>query len=75
MTHEILSAQHYDWFLSAATGLVAAYWIAIDSYRLRKAFQLSPRDAAARDRIFGSSLGIVVGAIGVLGVALHNHWL
>jgi amino acid permease len=68
----IVSHTVYDWFLSGLTGLVAAYWIGIDSYRLRKALRMAPRDAAVRDRIFGSSLGIVVGIVGVAGVVMHH---
>lgn len=68
----IVSHEVYDWFLSIITGGVATYWIGIDSYRLRKALRLSPRDAAARDRIFGSIVGIVVGFVGVFGVLMHH---
>jgi len=69
----IVSQEHYDWILSALTGVVAAYWIGIDSYRLRKAMRMDRKDLAVRDRIFGSSLGIVIGIVGVLGVILHNR--
>lgn len=68
----IVSQTVYDYFLSGITGAVAAYWVAIDTYRLRKALRLQPRDAAARDRIFGSSLGILVGFVGVFGVIMHH---
>ena len=68
----IVSYEHYQWFLSGLTGVVAAYWIGIDSYRLRKALRMDRSDLAVRDRIFGSALGIVVGIVGVLGVIIHN---
>jgi hypothetical protein len=70
--HELLSHEHFDWFLSAVTGVVAAYWIGIDSYRLWKALRMDRKDLAVRDRIFGSMLGILVGITGVVGVIIHN---
>jgi hypothetical protein len=68
----IVSQAHYEWFLSAITGVVAAYWIGIDSYRLWKALRMDRSDLAVRDRVFGSSLGILIGIVGVLGVIIHN---
>ncbi|HVV85730.1 MAG TPA: hypothetical protein VHE35_21875 [Kofleriaceae bacterium] len=66
----IVSESAYLWFVSLATGLAAVYWIGIDTWRLRKALAADRKDPAVRDRIFGSSLGLVVGVVGVVGV-LH----
>ena len=68
----IVSQAAYEWFLSGLTGVVAAYWIGIDSYRLRKALRMDRTDLAVRDRIFGSSLGILIGVVGVVGVLIHH---
>lgn len=64
----IVSHSSYIWFVALFTGLVAAYWILVDSVRLKRALGGDRSDAAVRDRIFGSVVGLVVGAIGVIGV-------
>jgi hypothetical protein len=66
----IVSHATYMWFISLATGLAAVYWIGVDGVRLRRALAGDRRDPAVRDRIFGSLIGLVVGAVGVIGV-LH----
>ncbi len=56
------------------TGGVAAYWVAIDSVRLRRAvgaFRRERGDLAVRDRVFGSALGVVIGVVGVAGACIH----
>jgi hypothetical protein len=69
---ELISPSVYDWILSTIIGGVATYWIGIDSYRLRKALAGDRGDAAIRDRIFGSIIGIIVGGVGVFGVVYHH---
>jgi uncharacterized membrane protein YfcA len=69
---EIVSATAYTWFLSSVIGGVAAYWVGIDSYRLKKALAGDRSDPAIRDRIFGSVIGIIVGFVGLGGVLLHH---
>jgi uncharacterized membrane protein YfcA len=63
----IVSHEHYMWFVVLMTGLVAAYWVLIDSIRLRRALRGDRADLAVRDRIFGSAIGLIVGGIGVGG--------
>ena len=61
-------------FGALLTGGVAAYWIAIDSVRLRRAivaFKKDRADLTIRDRVFGSVLGILVGIVGVVGSAAY----
>lgn len=72
MSYDFVTAQQYQYFLSVITGGAAVYWIGIDSYRLRKALADDRADAGVRDRIFGSVMGIVVGLVGVVGVAYHH---
>jgi hypothetical protein len=67
----IVSHLAYSWFITLLTGLVAVYWIGIDSYRLKKALGGDRSDPAIRDRIFGSTMGIVIGFVGVVGVLMH----
>lgn len=64
----IVSHLTYMWTVSLLTGLVAVYWLGIDSVRLRRALSGDRSDPAVKDRIFGSVIGLVVGAIGVIGV-------
>ena len=74
----IVSHHDYIWFIALFTGLVAAYWILVDTVRLKRALAGDRSDAAIRDRIFGSIIGLVVGAVGVIGVVdymLDHHML
>ncbi|MBE7448055.1 MAG: hypothetical protein HS111_03950 [Kofleriaceae bacterium] len=64
-------------FAALMTGGVAAYWIAIDGVRLRRAvvaYRAAPGDRSIRDRIFGSVIGIIVGAVGVFGSLNYYYW-
>jgi uncharacterized protein YacL len=73
--NEPLTDLQFDWFCSALTFVVAASWIVVDIVRMRRAL----RDRASggstpeiRDRVFGSVIGLIVGAIGVTGVLLFH---
>jgi hypothetical protein len=64
-------------FGALLTGGVAAYWIAIDSVRLRRAivaFKKDRADLTIRDRVFGSVVGILVGILGVFGSLNYYYW-
>ena len=56
------------------TGLVAAYWIVIDSVRLIRALRDDRKDPAVKDRIFGSVIGLIIGAVGVFGSLNYYYW-
>jgi hypothetical protein len=67
---EIVSYEGQMLFAALITGVVAAYWIAIDTVRLRRAliaYRQDPSDLSLRDRVFGSVMGLLVGAVGVAG--------
>lgn len=67
---EIVSYEGQMLFGALITGVVAAYWVAIDSVRLRRAvvaFKRDKADLGVRDRVFGSAMGILIGAVGVVG--------
>jgi hypothetical protein len=70
----IVSHDTYMLVCALLTGLVAAYWIVIDTVRLRAAMREDRADAVTRDKLFGSSLGIVVGIIGVVGVLKYYYF-
>lgn len=66
----IVSHSAYVWFVSVFTGLSAGYWVVVDAYRLRVALAGDRTDLEVKDRIFGSTIGLLIGLIGVGGV-LH----
>lgn len=70
--HLIVSHQTFRWFVTIMTGGAATYWLLIDSLRLRKALAADRRKGAVRDQIFGSIVGLTIGAIGVVGAVLSQ---
>lgn len=68
------SHANYMLFCCLLTGLAAAYWIVIDSVRLRRALREDRSDPVVRDKIFGSTIGLVIGAIGVFGSLNYYYW-
>jgi hypothetical protein len=73
----IVSYEGQMLFGALITGGVAAYWVAIDSVRLRRAvvaYKQDKTDLSVRDRVFGSALGILVGIVGVVGSAGYYYW-
>lgn len=73
----IVSYEGQMLFGALLTGGVAAYWIAIDSVRLRRAivtYKQDKADLGVRDRVFGSVLGILVGIVGVFGSLNYYYW-
>ncbi|HUQ06498.1 MAG TPA: hypothetical protein VM261_28540 [Kofleriaceae bacterium] len=67
---EIVSYDGQMLFATLITGVVAAYWVAIDTVRLRRAlaaYRQNRGDLSLRDRVFGSVMGLLVGAVGVAG--------
>ena len=65
----ITSHQNFVWFVSALTMGVAAPWFVVDIIRLRRALR-SPE--SRHDRVFGSIIGLMVSAIGIIGVLRHH---
>lgn len=70
------AVSHDTYMLTCAliTGVVAGYWVIIDSVRLRRALGEDKTDLVVRDRIFGSLIGIAVGMIGVFGSLNYYYW-
>jgi hypothetical protein len=65
--HLILSHRGFQWFVVAITGGASAYWVFIDSGRLRRALREDRRLPPVRDRIFGSIIGLAIAALGIVG--------
>jgi hypothetical protein len=68
--HLIISPRDFQWFVTLLTGGVAAYWIVVDSLRLRGALRDDTSRPSVKDRIFGSIVGLAIGVIGILGAYL-----
>jgi hypothetical protein len=70
--HLIVSRTAIQWVLTGLTGGAAAYWIVIDSSRLRRALKDDTTRPTVKDRVFGSIVGLVIGAIGIVGAWLGH---
>ena len=79
---ELVPQRAFLWFCTIMTGGVAGWWFCMDAVRMRghlralKAAKVAgATDAAAiatlRDQIFGSTIGMVIGLIGVAGVIMY----
>jgi len=59
-------------FLSALTGVVAAIWFCYDILKIWRLRGADGKDPTVHDKRFGYSMGIAIGAIGVIGVLRFN---
>ncbi len=72
MSPTILSASAFDWVLSAMTGIVAAVWFVYDAINITRLRKADGADPIVRDKRFGYVMGILIGLVGVIGVAYHH---
>lgn len=70
--HLLVSHDTFRWFVTIVTGGAASWWILVDSVRLRRALADDRSKGAVRDQIFGSLVGLTIGAIGVVGAVLSQ---
>jgi hypothetical protein len=68
---ELLPWRAFDVFLSAAVGLVAGAWLVVDAINLARARKAGASDPVTRDRRFGYLMGVIIAAVGVVGVVKH----
>lgn len=68
-----MSPDHFRWFLTVLTAALAGPWLVYDTVNLIRTRKLDRRDAVVRDKHFGYLIGILVGAVGVLGCLLFQH--
>ena len=72
----------FKFFCSAMTGGLAGWWFFMDAFRMRshlRALKTAKASAGTdasslallHDQIFGSTIGMIIGAIGVLGVIMY----
>jgi len=68
MTPELMSHDVFVAILSAFTGIVAATWFVYDALKLWWLRKADGADPTVHDQRFGYAIGVMVGAIGLLGL-------
>jgi hypothetical protein len=68
----ILSDHAFHWFLMIVTGGVAGVWFFYDGFSLWRSRRADRSDPKVRDRQFGYVMGMVIGALGVIGVLKYH---
>jgi hypothetical protein len=66
MTEELMSANAFKWVLTVLTGGLAGTWFIYDSISLFRSSG-KPTDPVSGDKRFGYMIGILIGAVGVIG--------
>jgi hypothetical protein len=61
---QVMSPTAFKWFLTLITGIVAGVWFVYDAIKI---VRLRPDDPNLHDKRFGYAMGVVIGAIGVIG--------
>lgn len=72
MNDQLVSHTVFVWFLSLFTGVVAFTWFVYDAIKLFWLRKADGRDPVIHDKRFGYGIGVVIGAIGVLGVLKYH---
>jgi hypothetical protein len=72
MSEHLVSHTVFVWFISLMTGLVAGTWFVYDALKLWWLRKEDGRNPTIHDKRFGYSIGIFVGAIGVLGILKYH---
>ena len=67
MTDQLMSPQAFKWFVTFLTGALASFWVVWDLKNLVKVRNADRSDPVIRDRQFGYVIGILIGAVGVIG--------
>jgi hypothetical protein len=65
---QLVSHTVFVWFLSLFTGIVAFTWFVYDALKLYWLRNSDGSDPVIHDKRFGYGIGVVIGAIGVIGV-------
>lgn len=71
--NELVSHETFRWILTGLTGGLSSTWLIYDSYNLIRTRRADRRDPTVRDKRFGYVIGIVVGAIGIIGCLRYHH--
>ncbi|MBA3464723.1 MAG: hypothetical protein H0T46_32620 [Deltaproteobacteria bacterium] len=72
MNDQLVSHTVFVWFLTLFTGIVAFTWFVYDAIKLLRLRKEDGRDPVVHDKRFGYGIGVVIGAVGVLGVLKYH---
>jgi len=67
---QLVSPLVFKWFMTLFTGIVAGVWFVWDAVKLVALRNANGADPVVRDKRFGYTIGVVIGAIGVTGCLL-----
>lgn len=65
--NEVMSPLAFKWFVTILTGGVAGTWFFYDAYKVWRLRHADQTDPVVRDKIFGYTMGVIIGALGVIG--------
>ncbi len=68
----LVSHTVFVWFMSILTAGVGGAYVIIDVKRLIQLRKADGRDPVIHDKRFGFGIGVLVGAIGVIGVLKYH---
>lgn len=71
--NEIVSYNAFRWILTGLTGGLATTWLVYDTFNLIRIRRADRSDPTVADKRFGYLVGIVVGAIGIIGCLKYHH--
>jgi hypothetical protein len=72
VSDNLVSHTVFVWFLTLFTGIVAFTWFVYDAIKLLRLRNADGRDPVVHDKRFGYGMGVVIGAVGVLGVLKYH---
>jgi len=70
--NELMSPVAFKWFLTLITGVIAGTWFLYDALKLWRLRNADKTDPTVRDKIFGYSMGVLIGGTGVTGCLLFH---
>lgn len=68
----LVSHTVFVWFMSLLTAGVGGAYVVIDVMKLYKLRNADGKDPIVHDKRFGYGIGVLVGAIGVIGVLKYH---
>ena len=66
--NELMTASQFKWFLTILTGGLAGLWLFYDLWNLSRLRGKDKADPIVADKRFGFFIGIMIGAVGLVGV-------
>ena len=66
--NELMTATQFKWFLTILTGGLAGVWLVYDLFNLSRLRGKDKSDPIVADKRFGYYMGMLIGAVGLVGV-------